>query len=317
MFFKNSYIPKNYEESKLNIDIIQKLKFINKDNFTNLLLYGSNGTGKYILSKMILETLFGQEIYNIKKYNDKSNYYSSLYHYEIYLERNNNKEDLKDFMNEISNQLNIVSNFNNILIIKNAQNLDIDLKSFINLLIDRNNPIYFILIFNTISNIKLSFKNMFFNIRIPKINKLELKSLINTICINEKINMDSDTQNTLIDFTESNITKIIINLQYYKKSNTFLNYANNEIDKILNIVYEKKISNIIKIRETLYALTAKNINKKDILIYSVKQMLTRIKDDDTKIKFINDICKIEENFSVSYKDLIHLEYFFIFIMQYC
>ena len=29
MFFKNSYIPKNYEESKLNIDIIQKLKFIN------------------------------------------------------------------------------------------------------------------------------------------------------------------------------------------------------------------------------------------------------------------------------------------------
>ena len=46
-------------------------------------------------------------------------------------------------------------------------------------------------------------------------------------------------------------------------------------------------------------------------------MLARIKDDDTKIKFINDICKLEENFSVSYKELIHLEYFFIFLMQYC
>ena len=187
MFFKNSYIPKNYEESKLNIDIIQKLKFINKDNFTNLLLYGSNGTGKYILSKMILESLFGKEIYNIKKYKDKPNYFYSLYHYEIYLERNNNKEDLKHFIEDISNQQNIVSNFNNIIIIKNAQNLDLDIKFFIKILMDRNHPIYFILLFNNISNLKPAFKNIFFNIRIPKINKLELKSFIKNICLNEKI----------------------------------------------------------------------------------------------------------------------------------
>jgi DNA polymerase III delta prime subunit len=316
MFFKNSYIPKNYEESKLNIDIIQKLKFINKDNFTNLLLYGSNGTGKYILSKMILESLFGKEIYNIKKYKDKPNYFYSLYHYEIYLERNNNKEDLKHFIEDISNQQNIVSNFNNIIIIKNAQNLDLDIKFFIKILMDRNHPIYFILLFNNISNLKPAFKNIFFNIRIPKINKLELKSFIKNICLNEKIYMGDDKQNDLINFTEYNITKIIINLEYYKKSNTFLNYANSKIDKILNLVYEKKNSNILKIREQLYELTAKNINKKKIITYCVKQMLSRIKDDDTKIKFVNEICKIEEKFSVSYKDLIHLEYFFIFIMQY-
>ena len=317
MFLKNNYIPKKFDESVLHVETISKLKILTKFNFMNIVLYGVNGVGKYVLSKLILDNLFGSDVNKLQCYNEKPNYFYSSYHYEIYLEKNHNKDDLKVFIESISNSKNIGSDFNNILIIKNAHFLDKEVLFYIKKLIECDYPIYFILLFNNMSFLPKSFKNIFLSIRVPKIDKSELSLFIKSVCENEKIKIGNSTIEEMIYQNKKNITKILINIQYYKKTNKLLKYSNSEIDKLLQLVYERKNTNILKIRETLYDLTSKGIQKKLLIDYSVEQMLKRIKDQETKMEFISDICKMDENFSVSYKELIHLDYFFILLMKYC
>ena len=317
MFLTQNYIPKKFDESVLHVETISKLKILTKFNFMNIVLYGVNGGGKYVLSKLILENLFGSDVNKLQCYNEKTNYFYSSYHYEIYLEKNHNKDDLKVFIESISNSKNIGSDFNNILIIKNAHFLDKEVLFYIKKLIECDYPIYFILLFNNMSFLPKSFKNIFLSIRVPKIDKMELSLFIKSVCENEKIKIGNSTIEEMIYQNKKNITKILINIQYYKKTNKLLKYSNSEIDKLLQLVYERKNTNILKIRETLYDLTSKGIQKKLLIDYSVEQMLKRINDQETKMEFISDICKMDENFSVSYKELIHLDYFFILLMKYC
>ena len=54
MFILNKYTPKNFNTSLINKTIIKKLKNLNKSNLNNITFYGSNGTGKYVLSRMLL-----------------------------------------------------------------------------------------------------------------------------------------------------------------------------------------------------------------------------------------------------------------------
>ena len=317
MFLTQNYIPKKFDESVLHVETISKLKILTKFNFMNIVLYGVNGVGKYVLSKLILDNLFGSDVNKLQCYNEKTNYFYSSYHYEIYLEKNHNKDDLKVFIESISNSKNIGSDFNNILIIKNAHFLDKEVLFYIKKLIECDYPIYFILLFNNMSFLPKSFKNIFLSIRVPKIDKMELSLFIKSVCENEKIKIGNSTIEEMIYQNKKNITKILINIQYYKKTNKLLKYSNSEIDKLLQLVYERKNTNILKIRETLYDLTSKGIQKKLLIDYSVEQMLKRINDQETKMEFISDICKMDENFSVSYKELIHLDYFFILLMKYC
>ena len=317
MFLTNNYIPKTFDESVLHKKTIEKLKRLDRYNFMNLLLYGTNGVGKYVISKLILDNLFGLDVNKLQCYNEKPNYFYSLYHYEIYLEKNHNKDDLKEFIGAISDAKNIVSDFNNILIIKNAQFMDIDVVLYIKTIIDYDKPINFILLYNNISFLPKCFKNMFLTIRVPIIDKNELMPFITNVCDNEKIKIDKTKINEIIDYNKFNITKIMINIQYYKKTNKLLTYSNSEIDKLLKLVYEKKNINILKIRETLYNLTSKGIQKKILIHYSIEQMLKRINDPETKMEFIREVCLMDENFANSYKELIHLDYFFILLMKYC
>ena len=71
MLYEN-YTPKKFIDSKINLDIIKKLKNLNKDNFMNMIIYGCDGTGKYILSLMLLTNIFDDSIYKTKQYNNNS-----------------------------------------------------------------------------------------------------------------------------------------------------------------------------------------------------------------------------------------------------
>jgi hypothetical protein len=157
---------------------------------------------------------------------------------------------------------------------------------------------------------------MFYEVRIPNIKTNELKLFISTICTNEKIDITDETINDLIQMTEHNITKIMLNLQFFKQTNRFLTYSKTQIDDILELVYENKNENILKIREKLYTLTAKNFNKSILINYALKKVLSKLTCQEKKMNLINEVSKIDLNLKHSYKDLIHVEYFFILLMNY-
>jgi len=316
MFLTKSYTPLTFNENKLHKPIITKLKEHTKDNLMNLIFYGNNGTGKYTLCQLLLESIFGSTIYKRKYYNDKQNYVYSNVHYEVYLSRTYDKAEFKQIITDLSTNKNIMTDYNNIILIKNAHYLDKDTTHFIKILIEQDLPITFILIYNTISFLSSSFKSMFLEMRVPKIRKNDVYELITFICTSEDINMSKQQMNELINITDTNITKIMLNIQFFKKTQTFLTYSNKQIDAILELVYENKNENILKIREKVYDLTSKNFNKGFLINYALKKILVKLTCDKKKMELINEVSKIDINLKSSYKDLIHVEYFFILLMKY-
>ena len=65
MFILDKYCPKTFDKSVINKKIIGKLKNLNVINMMNVLFYGINGTGKYILSQLLLNNIYGDEIYKL------------------------------------------------------------------------------------------------------------------------------------------------------------------------------------------------------------------------------------------------------------
>ena len=68
-FYIEKYIPKSFDDLKHNKELSKLLIdiFNNKYNIPNLIIYGSAGNGKYTLIKLVLNKIYGNEIYKTKK----------------------------------------------------------------------------------------------------------------------------------------------------------------------------------------------------------------------------------------------------------
>jgi len=312
------YIPHTFDESKINSDIITKLRKLTKKTFMNLLFHGPNGTGKYILSLLLLRELFGKIVYNKNIYKEVLNVYYSSVHYEILLNKNSNKfADLKEIIIDISGSQNISSDFYNIIIIKNAKYLNSDILNTIKYLIEHNYPIFFILLYENISNLPKSINNLFLKIRVPKINNIECFRLFKTIIMKENLKISDLELAKLLDTNKNNITKLFLIIENFSKTKSqhkTLCYIDQKIEEILELVYTKKISNILKIRDKLYELCAKNIDKKYILTYCLSQVLKKIELIEKKSELVKLACDLEHKCIESYKEIIHIEYFIVALM---
>ena len=239
------YIPQTFNDSKINSDVITKLRRITKNTFMNLIFHGPNGTGKYILSLLLLREIFGKIVYNKNIYKDVLNMYHSSVHYEILLNKNSNKSsELKDIIIDISGSQNISTNFNSIVIIKNAKYLNSDILNTIKYFIEHNYPIFFILLYENISNLPKSIHNLFIKIRVPKINNVECFNLFKFIIDKEHVEISDLELAKLLDTNKNNITKLLLIIDNFinKKSQyKKLDYTEQKIEDILELVYTKKI----------------------------------------------------------------------------
>lgn len=323
MLLKDKYIPKTFDESFLNLNIIKKIKNINKTTMDNIIFYGINGTGKYILARMLLENLYGKEIYKIKKqiinFRTKTFYlYSSNYHFEIIINNNNfDKDCLNNIIKNISQSLNIVNNHKNIILIKNSEYLENETMFLIKKLCEKGN-ISFILLTNKLFKLSNTIKHISINIRVPILDENELVSFIKHIKKTEKIKMYIKDIKEIIRSNNKNINKILLDIEYFNNYKTINkdNIINDKLDKILILIYEKKTDNILKIRKILYDICSKNTCRYVIVKYCFEKMLKRIKDNNNKIKLVSFVNEINEKLSKSFKNMIHIEYFLIKLMDF-
>ena len=63
MFFSKSYTPLTFNETYIHKTISTKLQMYQENkSLTNIIFYGNNGTGKYILSQLLLESILIDQI---------------------------------------------------------------------------------------------------------------------------------------------------------------------------------------------------------------------------------------------------------------
>lgn len=319
MLFLTRYCPKQFESTLINKKFIKKLCKFNKNNFMNILIYGVDGTGKYVLSKMLLNHIFNKNIYklktNIYELNSKNLiYYSSIYHYEIYLTKFTNKKILCELILSLTESLNVNNNMYNIILIKNIHYLDNDTSFFFkNIIEKRCDFVKFIFISNSLTKINYVLKNLFLNLRVPKLNLNEILQFLEKIKNLENIKITNEQLILLIENQNFNITKILINLELYKKTKLLNNYdyLEKKINVILNLVYTKQINNIELIRKNLYSITSKNVDKSKIFLYIFNNILEKINSNKKKKEYIDFVSNLNHRFVESYKDIIHIEFLLV------
>ena len=121
----------------------------------------------------------------------------------------------------------------------------------------------------------------------------------------------SDGELTKVLNETSKLTEIFRKLEI----NNINNYNDPYItksNKLLKLIESKKISNILKIRELIYDLMAKNYNLSKIYTYIFETLLNTLDDDIKKFKIINLYNNYNNN---NFKNIIHVESLCINIMN--
>ena len=329
MLLTHKYHPKKFSDAKINLSIVQKVKNISSiDFFHNIFIYGSNGTGKYTTANMILENMYGPDIYlkTTRQFDYTINNTAksievtySKYHYEIYFNNNYNFDYgcICEFIKENSKNHNILNNNYKVILFRNVQYLNKDIYNNIKIISEKyNQNCRFILICNSICNVPKNMFGYFFFIKMNYLkNDENLKPYLISICEKEKIAMKGDKLDKLLQKYNYNLNIIFSYMDLIKQNKNYnlIDPIEQRYKKIICLINKKSIHEFEKMRKELYELTSSNVNKIDLIKYLFNYYFEKTKNKYELISFTN---KILMGIGNSYRDLFHLEYFVMNMIEF-
>ena len=314
--FKDTYLPKNIDETVYNKDVLRSLiNLLSNPDHNNLIIYGPKNSGKNVILNLALDHLY-HEHYNTCKTTTKNGilYKYSNIHYHFFFNLKNKYEDLLPIINEIINSKNhYIDVPNNLLIFDNFHNINSQLQESLKFIVERNFNIKIIILTNKLNKIIHQIRSRTTHIRVPILPE----SLINYAhYINSKESLELDDNNILDMCEDSNINNLLDDLNVYnitKISNepiqsceyTSINITLNT--KILNIICKKKITqkNLDEIKSLAHTIL---ISFDDISEYikSLLQYLFIISQDNINLTHIsNKSEKISKNINLKFKLILN------------
>jgi len=304
------YKPLYLKDYQIHLDLIHKLNKLCKKDISNILFYGKSNVGKMTLVNSLLNTYYKTQIIeknNIIKLNSREiKFKSSNYYFKIILNNYYNKKNF-DLLIKYLCENNAVNNNCKLIIIKNIEFIDFEsFKILKNIIEKKYNSIRFIFITSKLSKINNFIKGFFLLIRVPTPSKQELFKYIKTIY--PDINKSKITK--ILNET-SKLTEIFMKVEI----NTINSYNDPYITKstkLVKLIQTKKTSNILKIRELIYDLMAKNYNLNIIYTHIFNLLIANNYDNVTKINIIKLFSNYNNN---NFKNIIHIESLLINIMN--
>lgn len=328
MLLVEKYRPKDFKDAKLNKSTLKNIKNISSiETFHNVFIYGGQGSGKYTTALMILQQMYGNDIYNKsqKRFDfSKGNSYKSLeitcskYHYEIYFNDNYDYDYniIIEFLKDISKTANIINNSFKVILLRNIQFLNKTMYEVIKNICEKYyNNCRFIFISSSLSNVpKIMFGFCFF-VRISLYDqKQQLKDVISNICVKEKITMNTGKLDKLIKKYKYNLNMIFSNLQLIKQNKNYnmIDPIEMRYKKIITLIKKNDITKVNDIRKELYELTSCNINKNELILYLFEYFMEITSNKEELTSFTNSILT---KMRKSYRDLFHLEYYVMTLLN--
>ena len=328
-FYK--YLHITYEDYKENIkyilnkEIIKMLETLgNNDEMPNILFYGNSGVGKKTMVNILLEIMFGDEIYNLKSEMSKIDsaggktntvmIMKSFYHMIIEPNNNFDRYIIKDVVKKYVRQY-VDMSIENMKKIKVVQINNLDLLSeYAQYSLRRTIENYsdtcrFVCFCNSLSKVAEPLRSRCLCIHIPCIQDYKMLKLINNICLNEKIELDENIKNEIIMKSNGNLKECIWKIYYYNKNKHF-----NTIYEIGIVKLVKEIKNrgdIEMLRTIIYDLTMNDIEEIKILHEVLKRILKSELDEEIKIKIINFVVENENKINKSRREIKPMEYIMV------
>ena len=317
----------NDDKYIVNLNIFQKIKNLSK-NPMNLYVHGNKGVGKNVIVQYYVNKILGYQP-NLQENTFISdtkelNYYNSKNYKEIIVNKYNFNDInliIKLLKNILNENYNSFSNTKNIVVIKNIEIIRYENIKYLKNIIEKyyNNNLF---IFISKKDIPDILKGFFLNLRVPKPKKQELDKLIIYICKIKNFNINEEQINYINKLSDGSLSKLINIIELSYLDGSYEKYEDIDIKKfkfIIKILKKKKMDNLFILRDLINELIIDNILPNEILKRLTELFImenTNNKLDNLKMyKIINKISVCDKNISLSLREIHHLEYLFVQIMN--
>jgi replication factor C subunit 3/5 len=334
-YLNSNYRFENFDENNINItnieENINKIKLNNFKNFSNLLVYGPECSGKKTLVRLLLNSMYNTEVktkpetYTITNYGNTSvsiEVQQSNYHIEI---DPTNKGIDKYIIQDIIGQYikyNGMSLFLNemkyrIVVINNIQNLSYYAQTSLRRMMEKYvKYCRFIIIGNQISKIIEPLKSRCVPIKMRAPTEYEIFETLFDIVQKEKINIHMKNLQLICQNSNRNIKRAIIMLDMYQdtKEVVYTDCWRECIGDIVNIIFKIKNNNINqemydRMNEYLYKIYITTIPVDKILKELLNQILNNIKNNIVAYDIVELAVKYDYRITNGKRSNSHLEGF--------
>lgn len=247
------YRPSTFD-SILSHDLIKNilLNILNKNNITNMILYGPSGIGKTTIIFNYLKLLYGDN-------------------YRSYILELNGSDDrginiVREKIQEYCNTTSIYNNQLKIVILDEADSMTTDAQYALKEIMESHNiTSKFCLICNSINKIIKPLQSACLILRFNTITKNYQKIFVTNICEKENITYNDNGLNLLIKYSHNDFRKLCNNLQTINL--LYNNITKKNVLKCMNYPTDTEVKNIIDYIQTKnikfvldYILKIKNTN---------------------------------------------------------
>ena len=274
----HKYKPKTIDELLLSNNNKYLLCEYLKNSYYNLILEGETGCGKSSLINIIIKHYYNN---NNNLINNYVCYISLLRDQGI----NFYKNEVKIFINNC-----MANSYKKIIVIEDVEMFsDVIQSYFYELVKNYKNTIYFILSTSNILKINSNFAYLIDIIKFEPLNHDYLLKILDTIILNENINIDINIKNYIINLSNNSINNLINNIEKIKLLYNNFESLNDvkELDIESNIIinyYDELINHCVnKDKKEAVGFILNLIHKGHSIIDILENFLFYIKNNATNI----------------------------------
>ena len=282
MFLIDKYRPTNSDDSYFHKNLLELLKIMSSDEaIPHIIFYGPDGSGKKTLIKLFLQMLFDDSVNKLNNVEyeitgsgskiEKEAIKQSNYH--IVIEPKNNNSDrflIHDIVKEYAKRKSLGAFTTNrpfrVVLINNLDNLSYYAQASLRRTMEKyNDKCRFISRCKSLSKVSKPLQSRCICLRVPSPTDIELFKYICKVSVKENIDITLKGYIDIITKANGNIKTALWNLEYLKFGYKIDSDYYNAINKIIGLLFDPIMNNIIEIQNIIFTLTITNFNKTTIM----------------------------------------------------
>jgi replication factor C subunit 3/5 len=333
MLLIDKYNPKNVGESYFHEDIIKLLNCMKSDEaIPNIIFYGPVGSGKKTLIKLFMEMLFDENVHKTKNVEYKvtgsgnkttfENVKQSDYHI-VFDPKNNNSDRymIHDIVKEYAKRPSLdvfkTSRKFKIVLMNNLDNMAYYAQTSLRRTMEIYNVnVRFIMWCESLYNIIEPLRSRCFCLRVPAPPDGQMFEYLFKISLKENIFIPEKEFANIIVKAKGNIKDGLWALEYSRHSCEFTTDYYKSLNKILDLVIERRLSDVMIIRNIISSLMITNFDKTVIMRDIINTMCESKKiSDKAKQKIVFESAKLQHQLVKGRREIIQFDALITFMMK--
>ncbi|ORD95093.1 DNA rep factor C sub [Enterospora canceri] len=335
MLWTRKYAPNDLNNFKTHNEVVSVFRSFTIDTVPNLVIYGSSGSNKKTLVYALARKMYGKEL-ELRRVNHEIQINSTKIEIS-YMEsnevivinpsayKNRDRVVVQHIIKKAAESRPITSFFSSrlkghrLIIIEQAENLSKDAQAALRITMEQYSSHFKIfMICSGINTIIEPIKSRNLFIRCRKFKNEEIKEILKEIAEKEQVTIDEEIASQIAENAQGDCKRAISVLELHTVINqssvgkrSKLDLTNfklaweEKLEKVVKMIREGKVENLVKIRDELYDVVVQNIDP--LLIMQTIHRFLENHCIKAKSESIDLLLKYQERIKLGTKPLFHIE----------